>query len=113
MLEDNGIRSNQSIALLTQALAEIEDQLIDLQKSLAQKISGDSEGGSNIVVKLKDAILQLQKEIHEMHINSVFANEELIDRQKSQLYYLNNKRKMQVKKRGKSITATIDDDISL
>lgn len=104
MLEENGNRANQSITVLASTLAVLEDQLEDVQKMLNQKISGDSDGGTNIVVKMKEAILQLQKEIHEMHMNCVISNEELIGRQKAQLYYLHHKRKMQEKHRRKSNT---------
>ena len=54
-----------------------------MKHALQSKVSGDSDGSNlNPLVKIKEAIQTLQKEIHEMYITTNFLNHELLQTKK-------------------------------
>ncbi len=93
MLEENGIRSMYLVAELRGQLNDLDNQLAEVHKLLTQKISGNHDSGTDTVVRIKEAILQLQLEIHHLHTAGVIANEELLARRKSRSDFINRSRK--------------------
>ncbi len=93
MLEDNGIRSMHLVAELRGQLDDLDNQLAEVHKLLTQKISGNHDSGTDTVVRIKEAILQLQSEIHHLHTAGVIANEELLARRKGRSDFMNQSRK--------------------
>jgi 16S rRNA G1207 methylase RsmC len=88
LYEDASQQTTDVILASTSNLSEIEDQLEEISKALQVKLAGEDDSGSNRIVRVKQAILQLQQELRDMHQHMGMASEELIERRKQQMYFM-------------------------
>lgn len=99
MYEENSLSAANAIGQLTAKLVDVEDQLQDMQELLNTRLNGHDDNGSNRIIRIKEAILIIQKEIREMHINTGMVSEELIQRRKQSLYERERMRKEKYRSR--------------
>ena len=79
--------AHKSIEQLTQQLAELDERQEELAERLRARTGEDGEGaggGTNVVVKLKEALQTLKTQIRTMNIDICLLNNNLLTARKQQ-----------------------------
>lgn len=83
-LEERQTNSHEQISSLTTTLTAIEDSLQDTLETLQKRNNGESDGSqTQPLIKIKEALRQMQQDIQDMHIMTGLLNHELIQRKRA------------------------------
>ncbi len=75
---------NATVAIHNSKLTEIEENLDEVARQLEEKTTGEGGiGGNGPIIRLKEAIRNLQEELSQMHITTCLLNHDLLQRRKT------------------------------
>ncbi len=100
--EELSQKATQAVTVLASSLAEVEDNLEEMQRLLQNKMGGDDDTGNKPIIRLKEAIQTLKHEINDMIINIGIQNNELLSRHKEKMNHNIQMRNEKLKKSSKN-----------
>jgi hypothetical protein len=95
----SGLNGKNSI-IISDRLAEVQEQVDDMTRKLAEKTGETDEDGGGTIMNLKRAIKRIKEEVKEMHMTSAMVQQQVMSCRVEQASATRKKKMSSKKKQG-------------